>query len=144
MMILVTYDIDTTSKSGASRLKKVAKKCQDYGVRVQNSVFECVVDTTQYTMLKHELLKIIDQEQDSLRFYRLGGKVFHKSGTLRDKVCAEGRGAAGFIAQIECVPQANISLQVGSHPKKQDNTVIYSDKVFIIAVFSQRFEVFAH
>lgn len=78
MMILVTYDINTTSKSGASRLRKVAKKCQNYGVRVQNSVFECVVDTTQYTVLKHELLKIIDSVQDSLRFYRLGEKYATK------------------------------------------------------------------
>lgn len=78
MMILVTYDIDTTSKSGAGRLRKVAKKCQDYGVRVQNSVFECVVDTMQYTVLKHDLLKIIDEAKDSLRFYRLGEKYATK------------------------------------------------------------------
>ena len=78
MMILVTYDIDTTSQSGARRLRKVAKKCQDFGERVQNSVFECVVDATQYTVLKHELLKIIDPERDSLRFYRLGEKYAAK------------------------------------------------------------------
>ncbi len=78
MMILVTYDIDTTSKSGARRLRMVAQKCQDYGVRVQNSVFECVVDATQCTVLKHELLKIINLEQDSLRFYRLGEKYSTK------------------------------------------------------------------
>lgn len=78
MMILITYDIETMTKSGARRLRKVAKKCQDYGVRVQNSVFECVVDTTQYTLLKNELLKIIDSEQDSLRFYRLGEKYSTK------------------------------------------------------------------
>lgn len=74
MMVLVTYDIDTTSKTGASRLRKVAKKCLNYGVRVQNSVFECVVDTAQYTVLKHELLDIMDSGKDSLRFYRLGEK----------------------------------------------------------------------
>jgi len=78
MMILVTYDIGTTSKSGAHRLKNVAKICQDYGVRVQNSVFECIVDATQYTVLKHELLKEIDSAQDSLRFYRLGEKYSTK------------------------------------------------------------------
>lgn len=55
MMILVTYDIETTSAKGASRLRKVAKKCGNYGVRAQNSVFECVVDSTQYVKLKHEL-----------------------------------------------------------------------------------------
>jgi CRISPR-associated protein Cas2 len=78
MLILVTYDIDMTSKSGAGRLRKVAKKCQDYGIRVQNSVFECVVDTMQYTVLKHDLLKIIDLKMDSLRFYRLGEKYSSK------------------------------------------------------------------
>lgn len=74
MMILITYDINVTSGKGQKRLRKVAKKCEDYGVRVQNSVFECIVDATQFAKLKHELLKIIDSESDSLRFYRLGEK----------------------------------------------------------------------
>ena len=78
MMVLVTYDIVTTSRKGASRLRKVAKTCEDYGVRVQNSVFECVVDSTQYVTLKHKLLKIIDYDQDSLRFYSLGEKYLTK------------------------------------------------------------------
>lgn len=74
MMVLVTYDIDTTSPSGAKRLRKVAKICMDYGIRVQNSVFECVVDSTQYVILKNELLKTYSESEDSLRFYRLGEK----------------------------------------------------------------------
>lgn len=72
MFILITYDINTTTKEGRSRLRKVAKVCLNYGQRVQNSVFECKVDEGQFRSLKHELERIIDQKNDSLRFYRLG------------------------------------------------------------------------
>lgn len=72
MLVVVTYDVQITSKNGTKRLRKVAKICQNYGQRVQNSVFECIVDTTQYTKLKMELEEVIDREKDSLRFYRLG------------------------------------------------------------------------
>lgn len=74
MMILITYDINITKAAGQRRLRRVAKKCEDYGIRVQNSVFECVVDATQYGKLKHDLLEIIDMKTDSLRIYRLGEK----------------------------------------------------------------------
>ena len=74
MLILVTYDVSTVDKEGQKRLRKVAKACQNYGQRVQNSVFECIIDAVQYVSLKHELAKIIDKKQDSLRFYRLGEK----------------------------------------------------------------------
>ncbi|MEI3613363.1 CRISPR-associated endonuclease Cas2 [Pseudogracilibacillus sp. SO30301A] len=80
MLILVTYDVQTTSKNGAKRLKKVAKICQNYGQRVQNSVFECVVSSTQYTTLKIELQEVINEEVDSLRFYRLGKNYKTKVG----------------------------------------------------------------
>lgn len=72
MLVLVTYDVQTTSKNGAKRLRKVAKICQNYGQRVQNSVFECIVTSTQYTTLKIELREVINADLDSLRFYRLG------------------------------------------------------------------------
>lgn len=72
MMILVTYDVSTISKGGPKRLRQISKICQNYGQRVQNSVFECVVDSTQFVTLKHELKSVIDSETDSLRFYRLG------------------------------------------------------------------------
>ncbi|MGG5341894.1 CRISPR-associated endonuclease Cas2 [Enterococcus sp. AZ192] len=72
MLVLITYDVATSSKNGPKRLRKVAKKCQDYGQRVQNSVFECVVDATELTRLKKELIDLIDEEVDSLRIYRLG------------------------------------------------------------------------
>ncbi|MBR3565392.1 MAG: CRISPR-associated endonuclease Cas2 [Paludibacteraceae bacterium] len=82
MLILVTYDVDTTLLSGQKRLRKVAKICLNYGQRVQNSVFECVVDFTQYTRLKIQLAEIIDKENDSIRFYRLGNNYESKVETL--------------------------------------------------------------
>ena len=72
MMVLVTYDVSTINKSGKRRLRRVAKKCQDFGIRVQNSVFECDIDPTLWAQLKHNLLEILDVQQDSLRFYYLG------------------------------------------------------------------------
>lgn len=68
----MTYDVSTISSGGQKRLRRVAKICQNYGQRVQNSVFECIVDATQFTTLKYELKNVIDQDYDSLRFYRLG------------------------------------------------------------------------
>ncbi len=72
MMVLITYDVSTTSEAGKKRLHKVAKQCQNYGQRVQNSVFECLLDPTQLSQLKDRLENLIDLEQDSLRFYYLG------------------------------------------------------------------------
>lgn len=71
MYILVTYDVDTTSKEGARRLRNVAKACMDYGKRVQNSVFECEVTDAQYCLLKERIKGIIDMSLDSIRFYIL-------------------------------------------------------------------------
>lgn len=72
MLLLITYDVNTQDSKGRKRLRRVAKLCVDYGVRVQNSVFECVVDTAQYRELKHKLTNEIDEQKDSLRFYFLG------------------------------------------------------------------------
>jgi len=74
MLILVTYDVSVTTKAGRRRLRNIAKTCLDYGVRVQNSVFECEVDPAQFTVFKSELLAIYDPDEDSLRFYFLGKK----------------------------------------------------------------------
>jgi len=71
MYILVTYDVDTTSKEGNRRLRCVAKTCMDYGQRVQNSVFECEVTEAQYCLLKERIRGIIDMSFDSVRFYIL-------------------------------------------------------------------------
>lgn len=72
MMILVTYDVDTTSKAGEKRLRKVAKECVNYGRRVQNSVFECLLTEAQFCILKSTVDEIIDKELDSIRFYFIG------------------------------------------------------------------------
>lgn len=77
MMVLVTYDVNTESDEGKKRLRRVAKECVNYGQRVQNSVFECLVDPAQFAQLKHSLCEIIDDEKDSLRFYYLG-KNWHR------------------------------------------------------------------
>ena len=72
MLILITYDVNTESKEGQRRLRKVAKACVNHGQRVQNSVFECLLQEDQYVLFKHELEKLIDKNADSIRFYRLG------------------------------------------------------------------------
>ena len=72
MLVLITYDVSTVDDKGTKRLRYVAKTCEDYGQRVQNSVFECLVDPAQYIFLRNKLLNIIEPEKDSLRFYHLG------------------------------------------------------------------------
>jgi len=72
MLVLVSYDVCTVDLAGKRRLRHVAKTCKDYGVRVQNSVFECNVDQAQWTALRSILLDIYEPEYDSLRFYFLG------------------------------------------------------------------------
>ena len=74
MLVLITYDVNTETAAGKKRLRKVAKQCVNYGRRVQNSVFECVVDNAQMISLKAILTEIIDEDVDSLRFYYLGNK----------------------------------------------------------------------
>lgn len=78
MLVLITYDVSTVASAGQRRLRKVSKVCQNYGQRVQNSVFECVVDAAQFTSLKLELSSIIDENLDSLRFYQLGNNYKNK------------------------------------------------------------------
>lgn len=72
MMVLVTYDVNTETPEGKRRLRQVARECVNYGQRVQNSVFECLVDPAQFAKLKHSLCSSIDKERDSIRFYYLG------------------------------------------------------------------------
>lgn len=71
MLVLVSYDVSTETREGRKRLRRVAKVCLDYGQRVQKSVFECKVDLAQLELLKHELLDIINETEDSLRIYRI-------------------------------------------------------------------------
>lgn len=81
MMVLITYDVNTETKDGEKRLRKVAKQCVNYGQRVQNSVFECIMDAAKCRQVKATLENIINKDKDSLRFYYLGnnykGKVEH-------------------------------------------------------------------
>jgi len=81
MLVLITYDVNTETPAGRRRLRQVAKTCINYGQRVQNSVFECVVDAAQLLVIKNKLVELINPETDSLRFYSLGnnykGKVEH-------------------------------------------------------------------
>ena len=72
MLVVVTYDVNTVTEAGTARLRHVAKLCERFGRRVQNSVFEVLVDSAQLTALKTQLEAIIDAENDSIRFYRLG------------------------------------------------------------------------
>lgn len=82
MLILITYDVDTTTKAGEKRLRKVAKECVNYGQRVQNSVFECLLTEAQLVGLKAALESIIDNSVDSIRFYYLGNNWRGKIETL--------------------------------------------------------------
>jgi len=72
MLVLITYDVNTETEAGKKRLRRVAKQCVNYGQRVQNSVFECVLDAAKCREVKYKLEKIIDKDKDSLRFYYLG------------------------------------------------------------------------
>lgn len=72
MLVLVSYDVSTATAAGKKRLRKIAAACEDYGLRVQYSVFECNVDPARWEFLKSRLLGILNKEQDSLRFYFLG------------------------------------------------------------------------
>lgn len=78
MLVLITYDVNTESSDGKNRLRRVAKLCVDYGQRVQNSVFECLLDPAQLLFVKEKLLGIIDEKEDSLRIYYLGDKYERK------------------------------------------------------------------
>ena len=78
MMVLITYDVETTSEPGKKRLRKVARHCMNFGQRVQNSVFECLVDPAQFAELKFRLKNLIDVEKDSIRFYFLGSNWKNK------------------------------------------------------------------
>ena len=83
MLVLITYDVNTTDAAGKRRLRNVAKLCVAHGQRVQNSVFECSLDAAQLCALKAELTRQIDSQKDSLRFYRLGNAYHDKGGAHR-------------------------------------------------------------
>ena len=74
MMVLITYDVNTQTAAGKTRLRKVAKLCQNYGQRVQNSVFECIIDAARLKQLQAGLEELINSDKDSLRYYYLGNR----------------------------------------------------------------------
>ncbi len=78
MLVVVTYDVQTADRAGQKRLRQVAKTCENYGQRVQNSVFECWLNNEQFVRLRHELVGIIAPDLDSLRFYFLGANWTYK------------------------------------------------------------------
>lgn len=78
MLVVITYDVNTEDAEGKRRLRKVAKQCVNFGQRVQNSVFECLVDAGQCRKLQAKLCEIIDSQKDSLRFYYLGNRYQSK------------------------------------------------------------------
>lgn len=78
MMVVITYDVSTIDRDGQRRLRKISKICQNYGQRVQHSVFECIVDSTEFATLKNQLLQAINEEKDSIRFYQMGNQYRKK------------------------------------------------------------------
>lgn len=78
MLVLITYDVNTEDAAGRRRLRRVARQCVNYGQRVQNSVFECILDAAQYRQVQAKLIQIADLERDSLRFYMLGNNYKSK------------------------------------------------------------------
>lgn len=92
MLVLITYDVNTETAAGKARLRKVAKQCVNYGQRVQNSVFECILDYAKCREVKNILEKIIDKDKDSLRFYYLGNNYANKVEHIGTKVSFDMEG----------------------------------------------------
>ena len=93
MLVVITYDVNTETAAGRKRLRQIAKQCVNYGQRVQNSVFECLLDPAQCRMLQAKLLSIMDEELDSLRFYYLGSR-YEQKYSISDETPATSRKAS--------------------------------------------------
>lgn len=96
MLVLITYDVYTGDEAGKRRLRRVAKQCVNYGQRVQNSVFECILDTTQLRQLRIILEDIIDKDRDSLRYYMLGNNYKSKTIHIGTKASYDMKGPLIF------------------------------------------------
>jgi len=92
MFVLISYDVATSEEGGQRRLRRVAKACQDFGQRVQFSVFECIVDPAQWAVLKDRLISEIDEKKDSLRFYYLGSNWKHRVEHIGAKEAVDQEG----------------------------------------------------
>ena len=102
MLVLITYDVNTETSAGRKRLRKVAKKCVDHGQRVQNSVFECLLNASQYAVLKAELTALIDPALDSLRFSQLG------NNDVVIRASYEGKADSVITHTVYYMPNADI------------------------------------
>ena len=93
MLVLITYDVNTEDAAGRRRLRQIAKQCVNYGQRVQNSVFECMLDAAQCKLLQAKLLSIMDYEKDSLRFTTLASAMKTRSSTSAPsrRICPKSR-----------------------------------------------------
>ena len=96
MFVLVSYDVNTQDAEGRKRLRKIAKMCQNYGQRVQFSVFECIVEPAQWTGLRNKLIGIMNPEKDSLRFYFLGANWKHRVEHIGAKPTLDQEGPLVF------------------------------------------------
>ncbi len=92
MFVLVSYDVKTSDPGGNKRLRRVAKVCQNHGQRVQYSIFECIVDPAQWTMMRQKLIEEIDEDADSLRFYFLGSNWRHRVEHIGAKATVDQEG----------------------------------------------------
>ena len=92
MLVLITYDVNTETAAGKKRLRLIAKQCVNYGQRVQNSVFECVVDAAQCKALQNKLVSLMDEKTDSLRFYYLGNNYKNRIEHFGAKAAYEPEG----------------------------------------------------
>lgn len=92
MLVLITYDVATQNAEGKARLRKVAKECVNYGQRVQNSVFECILDASQLLLIKERLKSLINEKEDSLRFYYLGNNYQTKVEHFGCKISYDAEG----------------------------------------------------
>ena len=96
MFVLVSYDVSTQDPGGQRRLRRIAKACQDYGQRVQNSVFECIVDPAQWAVLRARLIEEADADKDSLRFYYLGANWKRRVEHVGTKAALDQEGPLVF------------------------------------------------
>ena len=134
MLVLITYDVNTETAAGKARLRKVAKQCTNYGRRVQNSVFECILDNAQCITLKAILADLIDEKVDSLRFYYLGNKYQTKVEHL-----GVDRGVAAdqtLIFWDMCELRVNIKMQGDSHRKGIQIYLICVLKRYQVSLFA--------
>lgn len=96
MLVVISYDVNTEDTAGRRRLRRIAKLCMDWGQRVQFSVFECLVDYSQWLKLRHSLLAEMDTEKDSLRFYLLGNRWQQRVEHVGAKASYDPEGALIF------------------------------------------------